>query len=597
MNNLYYDYPDRKYWNPEMWTNSISPIFSLVKWIGANSPIDSTPYHSPINGLYGADAKTLDCYDLKTNSVSIPDVIQYWKNRGVYYECRSQGGLYWLIMCPYKCLEDFGSKIPALVVFHTTDVMDPYWSMKTLECYKTYNDMIAKQQDMMIFYICSDKPDTDRIYVNILQEAFVFVPGDVSHVYMDISAVYNAGMKLSAIPEFSYQDDNGNETDPDACITKFGSAQIPVLDITARWENKTSLTRDQVSMETWSNMNYDFERVLHSETGRKMAEGIALEYRFNKATDPEFIQYWDNMGIKYENHEIAYHRWKSAIPKCICDDPDEKLPVICIMQEVNHANEHLAVTEASYFYEYFRLCAQGACMLINFVLEDLESNELLVDIIKEAKELYPMMDMTRVYIAGHSHNGHYSLAFALRHPDLITAVATYGNPPGLANMGITPMTEERAAEVAKFDIPVINLVGMCEQGSYFPQNCDGRGYRSEKFAYRMSTFEERYAGWQLRLKAFNCPPTTKEKMLATKYSDEKAIRELGLPGDRSQVLYMDGFELYVVEVKNYEGNYHLCMVGMENMPHNTTPAQQVLSWNFLRKFARDRETGKIIEIL
>lgn len=594
--NKYFDYENRKYWDEELWRDTLSPIFGLVKWIECHEEADQTPYPSPVDGRYGDDTKVLACYDKKTNAISIPEVILYWRGRGVHYECRSQGGLGWLIMCPNKCRKDFSQKLPTLVVFHTVDLSDPYWAMKTLEYYRKYNEMVADQQDIIIYYICTDRPDTGRIYVNIMQEGFVFVPGDVNEVYLDVNTVYRSGKKLSEIPEFIYKDNKGNILNPDQYVKIWGEARIPVLDITGRWENKTSLTRDQVSMENWSNLKYDFQRVLYSEAGKKMAEGMVLEYKYNKVSDQDFLEYWDKMGVAYRSHETKYRRWKAALPKSALEDIQEKLPVICVMQEVNHANEHLAVTETSYFYEYYRICAQGHCILINFVLEDADSNELLTDILKEAKKMYPMMDMTRVYIAGHSHNGHYALDFAYRHPELIAAVATFGDPAGLVNTGITPMTPERAEMASKVDMPVINLCGMCEHACHYPVCSEPVGYRDEKSRWSMGTLEERIAGWQLRLKASGCPIKTEQDILAARYSDERAVRELGIPGDKSQVIWLDGFELYIVEVKNNQGRYHLCMVGEENMPHNTTPAQQLVSWNFLRRFSRDPETSRIIDL-
>lgn len=595
--NKYFDYENRKYWDVDVWKDTISSIFGLVKWMGNNGTVDDSVYPSPLDGLYGDEAKKLACYDKKTNAVSIPEVVQYWKDRGVHYERRAQGGFGWLIMCPDKCLDDFAAKLPTLVVFHMVDLADPYWAMKTLEKYKAYNDMVAEQQDVMVYYICINRSDEGRVYVNILQEAFVFVAGDVNKVYLDVSNVYEQGVKLADIPDFVYRDDEGNVVNPDECVAPFGSARVPALDITGRWENKTSLTRDQVAMINWSNSYYDFDRVMYSETGKKMAEGMAVEYQYDKTTDEDFLNYWDAMGLTYVNHETKSRRWKAAVPKSAFENPAEKLPVICVMQEVNHANEHLAVTETSYFYEYFRICAQGACILINFVLEDAESNELLVDILEDAKKRYPMMDMTRVYIAGHSHNGHYPLEFAHRHSELITAVATFGDAPGLANSGITPMTPERAERASKVDMPVINLCGMCEMRSHYPISEDGSGYRPIAGPVKeMSTFKERAEGWRLRLKASGCPTKTDEEILATKNSEERAIRMLGVPGDKSEVIWIDGFELYIVYVKNNNGKYHLCMVGEENMPHNTTPAQQMVSWSFLRRFARDPQTGAIIEL-
>jgi hypothetical protein len=326
-----------------------------------------------------------------------------------------------------------------------------------------------------------------------------------------------------------------------------------------------------------------------------MAEGMALEFQYDSVNDPQFVKYWEDMGLKYESRETRLRRWKAAVPFCALEAPEKKLPCICVMQEVNHANEHLAVTEASYFYEYFRIAAQGACILVNFVLEDVEGNDLLVEILKEAFELYPI-DRSRVYIAGHSHNGHYALEFSVRHPELIAAVATFGDPPGLIDTGITPFTPEKVEQVRKFDMPVINLLGYTEIKRHFPVSEDASDYRSPQDVAPINTFEKRAATWQRRLRASNCPDKSLEEIKATKESPEKAIRMLGIPGDKSETLWMDGFELYIVDIKNNEGKYHLRMVAEENMPHNTTPAQQVLSWSYLRRFARDLETGKTIEL-
>ena len=595
--NSYFAYKDIELWDESKWQDRISSVFPLVKWMGSLSKIDSSPYGNPLNGLYGDDAKKLDCYNLKTNSVNIPSVVDFWKKKNVHYECRAQGGLNWLIMAPVRCLNDFGTKLPTLVVMHITDTKDPYWAMKILERYQTYNEMVANDQNSIIVYIASNKPDTNRVYVNILQEAFVFVPGDTGKVYLDLSCAVDRNLSLGGAAGFCYKDEQGNgSASPDRNIEKFGSITVPVLNITNRWENLCSLSRDQICKESWSSADFDLQRVIHSESGAEMAEGFRLEYDFDSVYDPGFLQYWEKMGLRYENRETRHHRWKTAVPKNAFENPSNKLPVICLMQEVNASNEHLAVTEASYFLEYFRLAAQGECIIISFVLEDPDSNDLLVDILKEAFRLYPMIDASRVYIAGHSHNGHYALEFAIRNPQFIAAVATFGDPSGLLDTGITPFTEEKIKQVMASDLPLINLAGCCEFARLYPMNQDGFNYRPGIVMPPIDTFEQRVASWQRRLRAFNCPMKTAEEIAATRNSPDKAVRVLGIPCDANQTIWAKGFELYIADIKNNEGKFHLRIVGEENMPHNTTPNQQWLSWSFMRRFARDSKTGKIIEL-
>lgn len=595
--NRYFRYPHQELWQEEPWKDRISQVFGLVKWIGANDPLDTTPYPGSERV---EDYRKLPGYNPKPNAISPPEMVAYWNGRDVHYECRSQGGLGWLMVAPMKCAKDFRRKTPSIFVMHNEDLSDPWWAMRTMDKYRAYNEMVAEEQNVIIVYIVSNGPDVNRIYVNILQEAYVLAPGDSNHIYMDVSTVLNAGVSLRDIPEFTYRNRDGSAVeDPDAAVIAYGSAKVPVLDVSGRWENRTSLTRDQMAGDNWSSVKYEFDRLVYSQSGAELAEGFALEYQFDDVYNPQFVEYWRDKGLLYESHETKARHWKSAVPLGALEEPEKKLPVICVLQEVNSANEHLAVKEVCYFYEYFRLAAQGECILVNFVLEDMDSNDLLVDILKEAFEAYPC-DPSRVYVAGHSHNGFFSLEFAIRHPDMVAAVATFGDPAGLMTIGNLPVVGERLEKLMSMDMPLINLSGMTEHIVHFPLSRTGEDYRSASEAKPGTshpyTLEERVASWQLRLKAFNCPMKTKEEIVATQTSRNKAIRLTGIPGDRGETVWIDGFELYIVDIKNNAGREHLRIVAEENMPHNTTPAQQKVSWSFLRRFARDLSTGEVIEL-
>lgn len=467
--------------------------------------------------------------------------------------------------------------------------------MKTMDQFQAYNEKVAQDQDTILVYICTNGPDNNRIFVNILQEAYVMVPGDSSRVYLDVSVVYQTGHTLKEVEDLHYTDAQGEPADPDAAVFDWAGGKL--LDVSGRWENRTSLSRDQISGHNWSSANYDLDRVIHSQTGAAMAEGFAIEYDYDTTYDPAFIQMWKDMGLLYENRETQKRRWKAAVPLSALEHPEVKLPVIAVMQEVNGANEHLAVTETSYFYEYFRLAAQGECILVNFVLEDFEGNDILNEILQEAFRLYPC-DPSRVYIAGHSHNGFYALEYAIRHPRQIAAVATFGDPPGHVTTGNLPVIGERLEKMKAMDMPLINLSGMTEHTCMYPISCQPTYFRTPGKAGTPHpyTLEERIESWQRRLDAFKCPQVTREEILATQNSPNKAVRMTGIPSDSARTVWMDGFELYVVDVKNNAGKYWLRMVAEENMPHNTTPNQQKLSWSFLRRFARDLDTGAVIEL-
>ena len=75
----------------------------------------------------------------------------------------------------------------------------------------------------------------------------------------------------------------------------------------------------------------------------------------------------------------------------------------------------------------------------------------------------------------------------------------------------------------------------------------------------------------------------------------KVERELGFPCDHTEILYAEGSECYIGDIKNVDGKYHFRTVAIENIPHTTTRMMHVLAWSYLRRFEKDLETQEIIE--
>ena len=177
-------------------------------------------------------------------------------------------------------------------------------------------------------------------------------------------------------------------------------------------------------------------------------------------------------------------------------------------------------------------------------------------------------------------------------------MATFGDPPGNVTTGNLPVVGERLEKLKSIDMPLINLSGMTEHTCMYPISEEPKYLRApgKPGTPHPFTLEERVNSWKLRLAAFKCPPVTTEDILATRESPNRAVRMTGIPSDRARTEWLDGFELYIVDVKNNAGKYWLRIVAEENMPHNTTPNQQKVSWSFLRRFARDLDSGAVIEL-
>jgi hypothetical protein len=86
------------------------------------------------------------------------------------------------------------------------------------------------------------------------------------------------------------------------------------------------------------------------------------------------------------------------------------------------------------------------------------------------------------------------------------------------------------------------------------------------------------------------------EIAATKNSTDYVERLLGIPADKTEVLFLEGSENCIADIKNVDGKYHLRILALGNMPHTVTPAMSDLSWSFVRHFARYQETGACIEL-
>ncbi len=580
MVNKKFQYPHYDLWFNDKWEDRQSALLPLAVWIGENAGVHSS--ESTRYPLFpeGTDVRKLPLYRAKTQSIDDPEMMSFWEEKGLSCNVLEMGRAHWVSCVPGAASKEKQDKLPVLTVFHKENLKDPYWAMRTLEYYEQYNEA-AIRENFIIFYLVSDRPDTEGMYGNQLQEGLVLYPCDENRVLLDVSLFREGDKSLKDVPGYNYTDPEGNPADPDKAVQSFSSLGIPVLDITKRWENRDSMTRNLFMNYPMNKDEFDVERVLHSEAGAKMAEALALEYDYSTILEPDFAGYWAKMGLRFEIHKTRGERWTTVTPECSFDHPGEKLPVVVILQEVNYSNEHLAVNAMSYLYEYQKIAANGDAILLYFVLEDPESNEILCDILDEAFEKYPI-DKSRVYLTGHSHDGFFSMIFARRHPEIVAAVATLGNPNGLMDPAISGETvfsssDETIDLLSTMDLPVINILGVHEGGPF--------------------NKEVHISSWQRRLKASRCPMKSAEEIEAALESDDKATRMLGVPSDRSETFYAEGFEHYIADIKNSDGKFHLRIVRIEGMPHVTTPFMQTLSWSFMRKFSRDQKTGKIVELL
>lgn len=591
MNYKWNIYDDFDLWDAAAWQGRISAVDGIVRHLGAVNCIPSAiqpPELSPEHYC--------QYYSGKVGALLLPEFFRDWQRRGVLLRCLDMTE-HWMAALPLDAVPKGQKRYPVLVVFTQGDYDDACWPMNLALRYESYLEMAARDGWIVIFILSNKQPDVDGTYVNILQEAGALFPCNMSMLWLDVSG---SVQELSGLPHGALHDCRGAAAAPADLLEEVTSLHIPALYLPGNWEYRGSLSRDLVMTDKYSLGNFDRARMLHSETGRKMMEGIRLEHCFDSLNSPGFAEHFRHMGLQLDVHETAGERWLTLTPMDALDAPTEKLPLVCIMQEVYRGNEHLAVTALSYFYEFARIASNGACMLLFFVLEDPDSNDLLAELIDEAVSAYPA-DASRVYVTGHSHDGRFALEFAARNWCKIAAVATLGNFCGLEDagrLGSAGVTQERAAQLQSISLPLANFCGCCEHGGKLPVNVDARclPLRPGQEFGRTLTLDDRIRAWQRRLVAWNCPVRSREEILTARCSQDQVERELGFPVDRSSIRVLDGFRHYVGDIKDNRGRYMLRMVGHENMPHVPVPAMLTLAWEFLSRFARDTNTAETIEL-
>jgi hypothetical protein len=585
-----------------------------------------------------AEAKRSQAYHYKTGCVDDPAVLTDLQKRGLFYNSLEMGATRWLVLVPADAYENrkfqFQSELPEgdrklalLLVFHKESYDDPFWAMKTLELFKEYVNAAAERRNCAIIFIVSnDKPEPaprpmfgprlPHMFGGIITEGLQNYRGDKDRIYVDLSLLRAQGIQLKQIEGFQYKDENGTAvSDPDSKIEMFNG--VPVLNFSKRWV--VPWRPQPVDGAGDGTVNADW--LMRSEVGRKLLDSRRFQQKYSSPDDPEVRAYWQRMGLRCSVGYVADARWVLFAP---LQSHLKKLPVVICLSEVNEPDDHSIIRAFSTFRYFCETAAQGDCAVIFFAMESPELNDWLIDILQDAARQYPPnfrrkgrgengaslrpcssgsfeLDLSRVYITGHSHNGHFAQEFARRHPNVIACVVPLGNTPGLPEPAVSheavAVDGARAALMETMDMPTCIICGCKEVGCMVPVNKAGHAFEAGINVEGLAaSAENKIAMWNRRLKAERCPRQALEDVLAAAGSETQAERELGFPCDRAETIYIGGFEHYIADLKNIDGKYHFRVIAVENMPHTVEPTMLSCAWNYMRKFARDQETGKVIEL-
>jgi hypothetical protein len=584
LTNPYYTYSNFELWDPARWAANKAKVTPITTWIETHEKDTAADYvvKNKYKGI--KDFVGNPDYTWKTESITDPDVMEPLARMGLRVDIREGGGVQ-IFVAPEKVLADKANKVPVLVVPHVLDKKDVFWAMNTLVHFRKYNELCAQRGDFIIVYVVMDKSAAGRgsPFGTVIDEATDVYRGDYKRLYLDMSVFKDSGTKVADIPGLDWTDDEAARRNPDAQIEQLGF--IPVLNVAGKWNAKPSagigIARPR------SDLRYDPQRIVHGKLGEHWMEGISFLYDHGKNNDPAIKTHFAQMGLVVGENNYQGERWIIFSPRQAIEQ-GKNLPLVLVLSEVYPYDEYSISTAYADYLDYFKLAAEGDLNLLLFAHESPETMDTAYDIIKEAEKTYPI-DPSRIYVTGHSHNGHLSREFAYRHPDMVAAVAPLGNSSGLAAPAYSHEAviadDNRIEAWSKIDMPIITIGAASEVTSphTMPSSI-------------LNDYDLYIEAWQRRLKASRCPMKTRDQIMAAEHSGDYVTRLFGLPNDGSSLEVIDGVEHYIIDVKNVDGRKHLRIVGIENMVHTTEPTMPMVAWTFMRRFARDQKTGKVIEL-
>ena len=329
---------------------------------------------------------------------------------------------------------------------------------------------------------------------------------------------------------------------------------------------------------------YDREAIVHSETGKQLADAIMFADTFNGTSDPALKEALNAMGLIYEVNTTGGQRWLLFAPQ---QTDVALLPVVQVFTPAS-------LYGMSMYYRLIQLAAQGDFLLVLLGIENGNLVSLVPEIVNLLAERYPV-DLSRVYSVGHSHYGAFAQQLAREYPDRIAGIAQLSGYFGCMNRA----SQESSIEAwHRMDMPLINFVGYAEMNSPVPMNTDAPSLETipERYQQLFPMFKaDRIKTWQDRLYELGCEVLTYEEIEAA--ADGTAVEKvLGFPVAHDEIIQSGGLTYYIGDLVNTQGNNHARFVVIDNFPHATSSYELELTWEFLRRFARNTETGACEEL-
>lgn len=570
--NNQYTYPDIFLWQDETYqnqTNAAGPLF-----IKLGQLMETARAESGRTDRF-ADRSDAELMSDEVNRVAyFPDYLQEWERKGMRFSC---SGMMGLVMAPAAVQRHELPDARVLYIPCIPDPDDPRDAMNLLAENEDILEFAARENILVQFADCYESTH-GAIIEKIIETQGTFRL-HYRPILLDISLLWRNGLTLIDVSGLR----------PDDWSEPFTLGGRWVVDISDRL-SLTQAHQHSISViyrRDEARWHWDFERHIRSLAGKRQAESMHLEYDCKDHRDPKMAAFWKERGIRCEDHDVGPEWYMTLTPESAFQDTAHRIPLLIVMKELRTACPASTQTAFQFYYDFIEICARGEFAMLFFALETPEDNdEVLPGIIGDVCARYPV-DPGRIYLAGQSHNGYYALEFYRRHPALIAACAQLCDQAGLQAGAVIDYYKSRSEEIITSfrngDFPLIVINGELEN-------------RYVKRDAQPDKLDEGVTYFQNRLRALRIPQRDRGEILSAKASADYVTRKNGLPADRTELRYMMGDEVYISDWRNEEGKWHFRYASIENTPHMIMPQMAELSWEFMRRFARNADTGETVEL-
>lgn len=336
---------------------------------------------------------------------------------------------------------------------------------------------------------------------------------------------------------------------------------------------------------------FDIEEHIASEDGAVQAEHWKNVITCSDEMAPQVLEYWEKLGWKKELHNVDNlpEKYSVFVPLSSLkeENKDRRYPLLFVLHGGNtppYEMEGYGLVEPTAKDEAIVIIPQ------NFAWQN------LIKLYKTMIDNYPV-DRSRVYAISYC-GGNRANQVGLLYPELFAAIAPCGNP---LRENIKPvMCYADYERVRRICLPTIHIDGADDLTQLLPVYMSGDPARSEDPNYPGRTFDMPLAKREYKVNClrdllfiYGCRDVTPEEVYACEFSDDPVLRAVGAPADSTEIETIYGRKHYVASFRNADGNEWLKIASIESMGHFPNGSLGVLAWEFMRKFRRDPETGRI----